>query len=293
MRFVQLALLTTLAAACSSESAFLKDAQSLSSQHGGEVDQLLARNQSLQDRAAKLPADKTGDVNTRLGANQTELQAIKADLSGAPAKIQAADNNGKPEEAKAAFDAQKAAKERTPAAKAELDAIEAALAALESAPAVVMVPTQFTKVLPSGYNVLGNLNGIEAQLLAFIEDANKKVDKNTWFDFDRLLFKTASTQLEMEQSKEQLTNVVEILKAYPKVTLKVGGYTDNVGKPGDNLKLSTGRAKSVAQNLIDLGIDKKRLDPEGYGANHFVCPANDTEECRAKNRRISLRVTAK
>lgn len=293
MRTLSLSLIATFALACSSESPFLNDARNLSA-GSGEVDSLLARNQSLTDRAAKLPAEKTGDVNARLSANKTDLTGIKGDLTGGPAKIQAADDAGKPEEAKAAFEAQKVAQGKIPAAKAELDAIEEAIAALETAPApVVMVPTQFTRVLPSGYNVLGNLNGIEAQLLAFIEDTSKQVDKTTWFDFDRLLFKTASDQLEMEKSKEQLTNIAEILKAYPKVTLKVGGYTDNVGKPKDNLKLSTGRAKNVAQNLIEMGIAKNRLDPEGYGANHFVCPANDTDECRAKNRRISVRVTAK
>ena len=36
-----------------------------------------------------------------------------------------------------------------------------------------------------------------------------------------------------------------------------------------------------------------RLEAEGYGAEHPVCAANDTDECKAQNRRIALRVTAK
>ena len=36
-----------------------------------------------------------------------------------------------------------------------------------------------------------------------------------------------------------------------------------------------------------------RLAAEGYGPEHPPCPANDTDECKAQNRRIALRVAAK
>jgi K(+)-stimulated pyrophosphate-energized sodium pump len=45
--------------------------------------------------------------------------------------------------------------------------------------------------------------------------------------------------------------------------------------------------------LIKLGVAESRLAAEGYGSQYPVCPANDTPECRAKNRRIDVRVTAK
>ncbi|MFN3316469.1 MAG: OmpA family protein, partial [Raineya sp.] len=72
--------------------------------------------------------------------------------------------------------------------------------------------------------------GIESKLLNFIKDSTKVVDKTTWFDFDRLLFETGSTQLKPE-SQEQLENIVKILKAFPQTEIKIGGYTDNVGNP--------------------------------------------------------------
>ena len=59
-------------------------------------------------------------------------------------------------------------------------------------------------------------NGIESKLVAFIEDSNRPVDKDTWFSFDRLEFETGSAQLR-PTSQEQLRNVAEILKAYPQV----------------------------------------------------------------------------
>ncbi|GAB4054124.1 sodium-translocating pyrophosphatase [Spirosoma litoris] len=132
--------------------------------------------------------------------------------------------------------------------------------------------------------------GIESKLLAFIK-GDKPVDKTTWFDFDRLLFQTGSATLE-PQSQEQLKNIAEILKAYPAVNIKLGGYTDNTGNAASNLKLSQDRANSVRVELEKMGIAKDRLEAEGYGQEHPVA-SNDTEEGRAQNRRISVRVTKK
>lgn len=133
--------------------------------------------------------------------------------------------------------------------------------------------------------------GIEKQLLGFIQDAEKPVDSTTWFTFDRLLFETGSALLQAS-STEQLTNIAEILKAFPEVAVKIGGYTDNVGNPQDNLKLSLNRAVNTMQELVNLGIDPSRMEAEGYGDKYPVAD-NATEEGRQKNRRIDVRVTKK
>ena len=145
--------------------------------------------------------------------------------------------------------------------------------------------------LPNGIELNIPEFGIEKKLIAFIEDPNKPVDKTTWFSFDRLEFKTGSAALK-PSSAEQLKNVAEILKAYPKVTLKIGGYTDNVGNPASNLKLSQQRAESTMRELVSLGVEAERLEAEGYGEQHPIGD-NATEEGRQMNRRIDLRVTNK
>ena len=133
--------------------------------------------------------------------------------------------------------------------------------------------------------------GVERKLLAFIEDKSKPVDKTTWFSFDRLDFETGNATLR-PTSAEQLRNIAEIMKAYPKVALKIGGYTDNVGSADDNLKLSKLRAQNTMQELVKLGVDAKRLAAEGYGEKHPVAD-NSTEDGRQKNRRIDILVTSK
>jgi len=149
----------------------------------------------------------------------------------------------------------------------------------------------FGKKLPNGVELSIPEFGVENKLITFIEDAQLPVDDKTWFSFDRLTFETGKATLKPE-SQEQLQNIAEILKAYPKVSIKLGGYTDNTGDPQANLKLSQQRADTVMADLVKLGVDASRLEAEGYGQEHPVAD-NSTEEGRAQNRRIDMRVTAK
>lgn len=158
----------------------------------------------------------------------------------------------------------------------------------DSATAVV---SGFAKKLSSGFEIKGNATGIESSLVSFIEDGSKAVDKTTWFNFDNLLFDTGKSTLKPE-SDAQITNIAEILKAYPAVKLKIGGYTDNVGSEASNMKLSAARAKSTVDAIVAKGVEASRLESEGYGPQHPVA-SNDTEEGRAQNRRIAARVSAK
>lgn len=145
--------------------------------------------------------------------------------------------------------------------------------------------------LPDGVTLNIPEFGIERKLLAFIQDAGRPVDKTTWFTFDRLQFETGSAVLK-PSSREQLANIAAILKAFPQVAIKIGGYTDNVGDPQANLKLSRDRAGNTMQELVTLGIDPSRLESEGYGEEHPVAD-NATDEGRQQNRRIDVRVTKK
>jgi K(+)-stimulated pyrophosphate-energized sodium pump len=157
--------------------------------------------------------------------------------------------------------------------------------------AIKNLGAKMDKALASGVTLNIPENGIENNLLQFIEDKSKAIDKTTWFDFDRLTFETGKSSLKPE-SAEQLKNIAEILKAFPEVNVKVGGYTDNTGDANANLKLSGDRAAAVKSELIKLGIDDARLESEGYGIEHPIA-SNDTEEGRASNRRTSVRVTKK
>lgn len=132
---------------------------------------------------------------------------------------------------------------------------------------------------------------LEHSLFNFIHDESQAVSKDKWFNFDQVTFATGSTTPEAS-SAAQLQNIHDIMMAFPKVKLKIGGYTDNVGKAEDNMKLSQTRAESIVAELVKLGIAADRLEAEGYGDQHPVGD-NSTEEGRAQNRRMALRVTEK
>jgi OmpA-OmpF porin, OOP family len=164
-------------------------------------------------------------------------------------------------------------------------------AAPAPAPAAGPLGEFIQRKLPDGTVLNIPRLGIENKLIDFIEDSSKPVDKTTWFDFDRLTFDTGKATLQ-SSSSEQLQNIAAILKAYPNVKAKIGGYTDNTGNQQANLKLSQDRATNVMHDLVQRGIDSSRLEAKGYGEEYPVAD-NATEEGRQKNRRISLLVTAK
>jgi Outer membrane protein and related peptidoglycan-associated (lipo)proteins len=148
----------------------------------------------------------------------------------------------------------------------------------------------FDRALPDGKVINIPEKGIENKLLNFVV-SDQPVSDNLWFSFDRLSFKTNSAELQ-DKSREQLDNIAEIMTSYPNVKLKLGGYTDNTGTDDFNNKLSQERADAVRQELTERGIAGTRLEAKGYGSLYPVAP-NDTEENRAKNRRIDIQVTQK
>jgi outer membrane protein OmpA-like peptidoglycan-associated protein len=150
----------------------------------------------------------------------------------------------------------------------------------------------FMRSLPTGYELKGANEGIE-ELLMDVIDGKRKYDKKTWLAFDRLTFAGGGAQLDHERSGGQVENVAAILKAYPQVRLEIGGFTDNTGPAAANKKLSAERAEAVKAQLVTSDVAAHRLAAAGYGPAQPVCAANDTDDCRAKNRRIAVRVTAK
>jgi outer membrane protein OmpA-like peptidoglycan-associated protein len=147
-----------------------------------------------------------------------------------------------------------------------------------------------TRTLPGRADVHVRPSGTEDRVLAYIQNPSTG-SSETWFEFDRLTFVTDSAMLRPE-SHEQLSNMAAILKAYPKVRVRIGGYTDNSGDPAANMRLSQARANAVAGRLRALGVDGSRLEAEGYGDQHPIA-SNATEDGRMRNRRVAIRVIGK
>jgi outer membrane protein OmpA-like peptidoglycan-associated protein len=70
----------------------------------------------------------------------------------------------------------------------------------------------------------------------------------------------------------------------------VSGYTDNVGNPETNVRLSQQRADLVKSELVQMGIAADRLTAQGFGEEDPIAD-NSTAEGRDANRRVSLTAT--
>lgn len=89
--------------------------------------------------------------------------------------------------------------------------------------------------------------------------------------------------------QSQLDSLMGKLQSADVVSIKVIGYTDNVGSQTYNQALSERRASSVAAYLLNRGLAPDKLTSEGKGESQPVAD-NETEEGRAKNRRVELRI---
>jgi outer membrane protein OmpA-like peptidoglycan-associated protein len=103
-----------------------------------------------------------------------------------------------------------------------------------------------------------------------------------------ITFATASADLN-HTSFLELDRVIEFLQQNPTVEIEISAHTDDVGNADYNLKLSQRRAQSAVNYMTSKGLDKKKLKAIGYGKDKPAFP-NDTDENRAKNRRVELRI---
>jgi outer membrane protein OmpA-like peptidoglycan-associated protein len=103
--------------------------------------------------------------------------------------------------------------------------------------------------------------------------------KNVFFDFDK-------TDL-LPNSYTELNILVNYLQLHPTYFIKISGHTDAKGSDEYNLKLSAGRAKSIANYLELNGIDSYRIQFEGNGSKEPIAN-NNTDKGREQNRRVEF-----
>jgi OOP family OmpA-OmpF porin len=101
-------------------------------------------------------------------------------------------------------------------------------------------------------------------------------------------FNEGSTAIALE-SEGRLDRLVAILRRCPDAAVEIGGHTDSAGTAARNQELSRIRAEAVVNYLTGAGIPADRLGAVGYGEANPIA-SNETEEGRARNRRIEFRI---
>ncbi|MCH7397209.1 OmpA family protein [Belliella sp. DSM 107340] len=125
-----------------------------------------------------------------------------------------------------------------------------------------------------------------------VKDAEvERVGESIKLTFDSgILFGFDSYSLTPD-AQENIMKFAEILKEYPDTDLSIEGHTDNRGAYQYNLGLSERRAASVKNYLKMQGIEDSRMLTLGLSYDKPVA-SNDTDEGRAKNRRVEILITA-
>jgi len=86
-----------------------------------------------------------------------------------------------------------------------------------------------------------------------------------------------------------LNNIAATLREYNQTIVEVSGHTDSIGSDAVNQRLSEQRAQAVGNYLVGQGVQRERLEIVGFGKRYPVAD-NSTEEGRAKNRRVEIRI---
>jgi outer membrane protein OmpA-like peptidoglycan-associated protein/Tol biopolymer transport system component len=115
-----------------------------------------------------------------------------------------------------------------------------------------------------------------------------KLEVNAKLELKEILFESNSFQLS-EISYIELERVIKLMKENPDLRVEISAHTDDVGSDQYNLSLSDKRAQSVVDYLIDNQVSPERFTAKGYGESQPLVP-NDSEENKAKNRRVELKV---
>ncbi|MBX9753237.1 MAG: OmpA family protein [Pseudomonadaceae bacterium] len=126
----------------------------------------------------------------------------------------------------------------------------------------------------------------QAQDEQMVSLTRTQVDRGLVMTLSDVLFEPAKASLNASANRT-LLKLVQFLQLNPRRIVRIEGYADNQGTQAQNLLLSVERAQEVANVLEDLGIDKKRLQVQGYG-EAYPLAENASRRGREQNRRVEI-----
>ena len=161
---------------------------------------------------------------------------------------------------------------------------------------IATVIVEIGKAYKFAANALGYTffsRGFKPDTADVFKDRLKKVPlavlkKDAVVQLQDITFETGKADLKPE-SNEELDRLVSLLEGNQTIKVEISAHTDDVGNDDSNLKLSEKRAKMVVDYLTKKGIKGDRMTAKGYGETQPL-GTNDTDENKAKNRRVQFKI---
>jgi chemotaxis protein MotB len=252
-------------------------------------------------RASEL---KEADTAKRLADTQAELAARDADLAQTRSQLTQAQSErdglqASNETLTKSMNAKKDELGKTVAQLTEQNTdLQQHMAALQQERDLIKIQKENeVKAMKATYD--GLVGGLQKE----IEDGQVKITqmegKLSVDVADKIFFDSGRTQVK-ESGKQVLLRVGDVLKKLNGKQVRIQGHTDNVPIGGalkerfpTNWELSAARATEVVRFLQDTaGVPPDILSAAAFGPYRPVAP-NDSEEGRAKNRRIEIAIVDK
>jgi outer membrane protein OmpA-like peptidoglycan-associated protein len=105
---------------------------------------------------------------------------------------------------------------------------------------------------------------------------------------EKLQFEPNSSKIQ-ESSFSSLDEVFNLLINNGNLIVEIGGHTNLVMEEVAGVRLSTDRAKSVADYLVNKGIERKRLAVKGYGRTKPI-EKETTQAANKINQRVEIKI---
>ena len=104
-----------------------------------------------------------------------------------------------------------------------------------------------------------------------------------YFDADSSTIQAASNAV--------LQEIYDFLVSNDNVIIEIGGHTNSLPEDEYCDRLSTARAKNIAEYLYKKGIPEKQIAYKGYGKRQPIA-SNATVDGRRKNQRVEIKITS-
>ncbi|NAY92643.1 OmpA family protein [Muricauda sp. JGD-17] len=133
------------------------------------------------------------------------------------------------------------------------------------------------------------VNQVQIQMTKELNKLIVKEDGVLKIKIDNIYFDVNKAEIRPDAAQE-LNKIVEVMKEYPKMVIKIEAHTDSRGSDAYNESLSDKRAKATGSYIVSQGIDAERIESAiGYGEKQLLNECRNGAKCSQEEHNANRR----